>query len=253
MLRPCLAVPFLLAAFLTGCFISPKGGDAESIRPKLKVHYVQKGETLSSIGRRYGVPWRKILEANQHRLSLPSDLRPGLPLIIPLHERTEPPRAAPEPATREEAPAEPQEVEPRSVSERSLHRGKPSHPFWWPTEGVLLRSYGDGVRGFWEAGIGLRAPADTAVCAVADGKVVCCVPDGRSPKPGWGNVVSISHADGFVSWYGYLGQVVVKEGEGVKKGERIGTVGSSGAATRPELALRFFKNERPVNPLNYLP
>ena len=242
-------VALLAAALSTGCPTLPKEAEPQPIvGPKLRyeVYYVRKDDTLASIGRRYGVPWVKIQEHNPG--VSPSELRIGLPLLIPLHERTAPPQPDP-PATPAPNPA----GELISVSRQALHRGKPSHSFWWPTEGKVARPYGGSVRGFWEAGIGLSAPAGTEVCAVADGQVICCVRAGRSPKPGWGNVISVRHSGKVVSWYGYLDRIMVKEGEAVKKGQGIGTVGSSGAAERPELALRFFKNERPVNPLDYLP
>ncbi len=72
-------------------------------------------------------------------------------------------------------------------------------------------------------------------------------------KPGWGNVISIRHAGDIVSWYGYLDRILIREGQKIRKGQRIGTVGSSGAAAAPELAVRFFRNERPTDPLPLLP
>ncbi len=116
-----------------------------------------------------------------------------------------------------------------------------------------MRRYNGRVRGLKEPGIGLAAPVGTEVCAVADGEVVAGVAAGRSPRPGWGNVLCVRHAGGIVSWYGCLARMTVREGERVRQGQRIGTVGDSGAAAEPELALRLFKDERPVDPLGYLP
>ena len=87
---------------------------------------------------------------------------------------------------------------------------------------------------------------------MAWGRVVCCTPAGRSPEPGWGNVVIIRHGE-TVSWYAHLDRITVREGQEVGKGARIGSVGSSGSAGEPELAFRIFRGERPVDPLDYLP
>jgi len=247
-----IALSLLAAVLLTGCPTPPKRVPQELVvrpKPRYEVYYVREGDTPASIARRFGVPWMKIQENNG--LASPQGLRTGFPLLIPLHERTAPPR--PDVPNESAPPAANAAAELIKVSRQALNRGKPSSAFWWPTEGQVTRTYSGSVRGFREAGIGLSAPAGTEVCAVADGKVICRVAEGRSPKPGWGNVVSIRHAGEIVSWYGYLDRVMVKEGDVVTKGQTIGAVGSSGGAERPELALRFFKNERPVNPLDYLP
>jgi len=247
-----LALPLLSA----GCPGPPEPLDEiQFVRPKphYVVHDVRKGETLYSIGKAYGVPWHKIEKANGFN---PKSIKIGTPLLIPLHERTADPQPPPTaPASLVSQTPQPQDTprEIRPVAERLLHRGRPSRRFWWPTDGKLVRRYGASVRDFAEPGVGMSAPAGTEVCAAASGTVICVVRAGRSPRAGWGNVVSIRHDSDVVSWYGYLDQVLVKQGQRVSKGQRIGSVGSSGAAGQPELALRFFLAERPVDPLRYLP
>jgi len=221
-------------------------GRAQTPAYKYTTHYVKRYETLYSIGRLYGVPWQRIQESNRCD---PNNLRVGQPLLIPLHERTGPPQPPKEPAAPERAGPTPV----RRTPPEALHRGKPSSPYWWPAQGTLVRRYGQVVRGFPEPGIGLRAPQGAEVCAVAAGTVISIARAGRSPRPGWGNVVCIQHSGGIASWYAHLDQIAVKEGEQVGKGQRIGLVGASGAATQPEVALRMFKNERPVDPLQFLP
>jgi len=221
--------------------VPPQPPAHRPVNYRYRAYFVKKGDTLVSVGRAFGVPWEKILEENP---GLPGRLREGQVLLIPLHwgsPGAEPPRhtAAPQP--------------PKGLPREALHRGKPSHPFWWPTAGALSRRYGDVVRGLSEPGIGIRAPAGTEVRAVAGGTVICVVTVPPGSKRGWGNVVVIEHPGGIVSWYGQLGRITVKTGQKVQKGELIGTVGSSGASGEPELALRFFKDERPIDPLPYLP
>ena len=211
---------------------------------KYETYAVQHGDTLYSIGRRFGVPWRKILAANKG--VDPQNLDIGQMLSIPLHEATSLPLPPVKPPT-----VGPAELKP--VLREALHKGKPGSAFWWPTSGRVTRKFDDPVRGFAEPGIGISAPAGTEVCAVAAGTVIAAIPDSLKHRQGWGNVVAIRHAGDVVSWYGQLDRILVKEGQNVGKGDRIGTVGASGTVKEPELALRFYKNERPVDPLAYLP
>lgn len=209
---------------------------------------MRKGDTLVSIGAKFGVPWQEILKDNP---CSPEDLEVGRVLLIPVHlaSGSVPRRPRPE----QERPGTSSGHEVLGVSRESLHRGRPAHPFWWPTGGTLTRRYSEPVRGLEEPGIGIAAPPATEVCSVAAGTVICCVRARPGRRTGWGNVVAVRHGGKVVSWYAQLARIEVKEGQKVRKGQRIGTVGSSGAAARPELALRFFKDERPVDPLKYLP
>lgn len=206
------------------------------------VYYVRAGDTLVSIGRAHGVPWPKIEQANT---CTPTALRIGQPLLIPLHERAQAPQPPP--------PKPPGELPIVMAPKSALHRGKPKSRYWWPVDGRVTRRYLSKVRGFAEPGIGLSAAPGAEVCSIAWGRVICCVPEGRSPRPGWGNVVAVRHSDGMVSWYGYLGRISVEEKQQVGKGAAIGAVGSGGAAGRAELAFRLFKHDRPVDPTQYMP
>ena len=116
-----------------------------------------------------------------------------------------------------------------------------------------MRRYGDKVRGLAEPGMGIAAPLGTEVCAVAAGTVVTCVRTDPASPSAWGNVVAIAQAGDMVSWYAHLDRVFVEKGREVSRGGVIGTVGSSGAAARPVLAFRLFRNERPVDPEDFLP
>ena len=248
-------VLFVSVPLLAGCASGPEKGSGSAgatqapVNPfKYEVYFVRKGDTADSIARKFGVPWERIEADNP---SAPSDLRAGQVLLIPLFpEDATAPRRVP-PVRPQPGPASTPRV--GAVSLESLHRGKPFSAFWWPTAGNPIRRYGDVVRGFQEPGIGIAAPAGMEVRAVGAGTVICCIHAQPGWDRGWGNVVAIRHSGGVVSWYGHLDQILVKEGQKVEKGERIGTVGSSGAASQPELALRFFRDERPVDPLKYLP
>jgi len=245
----------LCATLAAGCASAPRqgaGATGQAAKPsnpyKYEVYFVCRGDTADSIARKFGVSWERIGAENKCGSN---DLKLGQVLLIPLFpEDASLPRRTP---AMPALPASAAAPGIRAVSLESLHRGKPGSAFWWPTAGNLTWRYGDVVRGFQEPGIGLSAPVGTEVRAVAAGAVICCVHVQPGWDRGWGNVVAIRHGGGVVSWYGHLDQILVREGQKVEKGERIGAVGSSGAAVQPELALRFFRDERPVDPLKYLP
>jgi lipoprotein NlpD len=241
-----VSVLLLWVLIITGCRGTPEvAGPSSTLPPgRFELYEAKKGDTLASIGRRYGVDWKQIVEYN----SVAADnLQIGQVLVIPLEEAASSSLSVPSSVTAVLSAGL------RDVSLASLNKGKPSHPFWWPTDGRLARRYEDQVGGFSEPGIGISAPVGTEVCAVADGNVISCTEVSRPDKSGWGMVVIIRHAGGLVSWYGCLGRILVKEKQAVRKGQRIGTVGTNAITATPELAIRFYKDERPVDPLKYLP
>lgn len=71
-------------------------------------------------------------------------------------------------------------------------------------------------------------------------------------KSGYGNCIVIDHQNGYETLYGHLSKVVVREGDGVKKGEKIGVMGSTGNSTGVHLHFEIIKNGQQQNPLKYL-
>ena len=88
-------------------------------------------------------------------------------------------------------------------------------------------------------GTDYAAPTGTPVYSVADGRVVF---SGRSG--GGGNVIKIRHANGFMTEYLHLSRRLVRVGQRVKQGQRIGLVGSTGLATGPHLDFRLLQHGR---------
>lgn len=93
-------------------------------------------------------------------------------------------------------------------------------------------------------GLDLAAPAGSAVIAPADGVVAFA---GRiTPTPGsrlwrYGNCVVLSHGSGAATFFGHLGKIEVRRGQRVRRGERLGSVGSSGWAISPTLHYEFWR------------
>jgi len=210
-------------------------------------YHVRRGDTLSSLGRRFKVAWQELADSNY--ITKPDELAVGQLLIIPKEPGVKvPPLEAPQ-----QAPPSTRSALRRSLRPAQLYHGKSSSRFWWPTAGRLIRAYGSPVRGLPGTGIAIAAPAGTEVYAVASGTVIMCVGTDRRGLSAWGRVVAVAHDGGYVSWYAHLDTVLVRRGQRVRKGHAIGTVGASGAAPEPQLAFRLYHNDRPVDPESVLP
>jgi len=94
-------------------------------------------------------------------------------------------------------------------------------------------------------GIDYAAPAGDPVWAVADGKVIY-----RDRAGGFGNLVKVRHANGYVSYYAHLSRFPagMRVGDHVSQKQVIGYVGSTGLATGPHVCFRVTKDGRYVNP-----
>lgn len=99
-------------------------------------------------------------------------------------------------------------------------------------------------------GVDFAAPTGTPVRAVADGKVTYAGWRGN-----YGRFLKINHAGPYSSAYAHLQRIKkgVRAGTFVKRGQVIGYVGSSGAATGPHLHFEMHKNGRYINPLKKVP
>lgn len=72
------------------------------------------------------------------------------------------------------------------------------------------------------------------------------------PRHGYGELVEIDHGNGYVTRYGHNKAIHVKQGQVVKKGERLAAMGSSGRSTGPHVHYEVLRDGRPVNPAKFL-
>jgi murein DD-endopeptidase MepM/ murein hydrolase activator NlpD len=96
-------------------------------------------------------------------------------------------------------------------------------------------------------GIDLTAPRGTPIYATADGKVL----QAGYRAGGFGKKILVDHGYGYSTLYGHCDEVLVEEGQEVKRGEVIGLVGSTGLSKFPHLHYEVHVNGRPVDPINY--
>jgi murein DD-endopeptidase MepM/ murein hydrolase activator NlpD len=94
-------------------------------------------------------------------------------------------------------------------------------------------------------GVDYAAPYGTPVWSVADGTVIF-----RGWSGGFGRLVKVRHANGYVSYYGHLSRFPrgMTVGQRVQQKEVIGYVGSSGLARGPHVHYQLMKNGKVVNP-----
>jgi murein DD-endopeptidase MepM/ murein hydrolase activator NlpD len=122
-----------------------------------------------------------------------------------------------------------------------------------PTKGWIIRNFGyvrDEFTGRYKfcAGIDIASTKGTKVYATANGKVQFA---GR--KKNAGLMVVINHGHGFKTTYSHLSRLSVKRWKYIKRGTPIGYVGKTGKVEGPRLHYEVYVNEKPVNPLSFIP
>jgi murein DD-endopeptidase MepM/ murein hydrolase activator NlpD len=117
--------------------------------------------------------------------------------------------------------------------------------FRWPARGRVINGF-SGKGG--NEGINIAVPEGTPVKAAGDGVVAY---SGNELK-GYGNLVLIRHDNGYVSAYAHNGDVNVRRGEKVSRGQVIAKSGQSGNVASPQLHFEIRKGSTPVDPMTYL-
>jgi murein DD-endopeptidase MepM/ murein hydrolase activator NlpD len=121
--------------------------------------------------------------------------------------------------------------------------------FRWPARGRIIAGFGPKPTGQQNDGINLALPEGTPVKAADDGVVAY---SGNELK-GYGNLVLIRHANGFVTAYAHASEVMVKRGDTIKRGQVIAKSGQTGNVTSPQLHFEIRKGASPVDPMQHLP
>lgn len=96
-------------------------------------------------------------------------------------------------------------------------------------------------------GIDFTCPKGTPIQATGNGVVKKV----KKSRFGYGNVVHIDHGFGYETVYAHMQDIDIKTGEEVTRGQRIGTVGSTGTSTAPHLHYEVRKDGKAVNPIDY--
>lgn len=102
-------------------------------------------------------------------------------------------------------------------------------------------------RAAFHAGIDFPRPTGTTVLSAGAGKVSFV-----GQRSGYGNVVEVTHGGGLVTRYAHLSGFLVKEGQQVETGSPIAKVGSTGRSTGPHLHFEVRRNDKPLNPMQFI-
>lgn len=233
---------------------------------------VANGDTLMKLSRKYNVSLSQLARANG--LTTTSMLKPGSRLTIPTTRvAAAAPAAAPAPApvaaAKPAAPAAQQVASVAPAQKANLAQSAPaadpapaaeaSTPakadataslpsFRWPVRGRVIAGYGAKTNGKQNDGINVAVPEGTPIKAADDGVVAYA---GNELK-GYGNLVLVRHASGYVSAYAHASEISVKRGDTVKRGQVVGKAGQTGDVTSPQLHFEIRKGSAPVDPLQFL-
>jgi septal ring factor EnvC (AmiA/AmiB activator) len=69
---------------------------------------------------------------------------------------------------------------------------------------------------------------------------------------GYGNLIILDHGNEYYTLYAHVAEIVVKEGDDVRQGQRIGTVGDTGSLAGPRLYFEVRFQGRPLDPTEWL-
>jgi murein DD-endopeptidase MepM/ murein hydrolase activator NlpD len=236
------------------------------------VHVVNPGETLLSIARHNHVSVAELAKANsldpQAKLKLGAKLTvPGArtaavaPVAQPMAATAQPAAAPAPPATKMAAVTTgPQQSVRLAQATTKVEEAEAESPvkaaeatgalptFRWPVRGKVITAYGAKSNGKSNDGINLAVPEGTPVKAAEDGVVAY---SGNELK-GYGNLVLVRHANGYVTAYAHASELLVKRGDTIKRGQIIAKSGQSGEVGSPQLHFEIRKGSTPVDPLQFL-
>lgn len=194
-------------------------------------YVVQRGDTLYSIAQRHGTTVANLSSLN--RISNPSQLEVGQRLTV---------RGGT--AARSSAPTATASRASAASSSQPTRAADAAAISWeWPVRGKVITQFSNTTRG-----IDIAGTVGTPINSAADG-TVSYVGNGLR---GLGNLVLVTHSNGFITAYAHNSRITVQTNERVKKGQKIAELGDTDT-TSPRLHFQVRRNGTPVNPLSYLP
>jgi len=167
---------------------------------------------------------------------------------VPAPEKAKPVVVASAPPSEPKVTAVPKAEPEPAVTTASLPKQEEAGEkadFRWPARGRVIAGFSG--RGGNE-GINIAVPEGTPVKAAEGGTVAYA----GSELKGYGNLVLIRHPNGYVSAYAHNGELNVKRGETVKRGQVVAKSGQSGNVSSPQLHFELRKGSSPVDPTPYL-
>lgn len=232
-------------------------------------HTVTGGETLFSLGRKFGVSPYAIADLNGlphdtslsigQSLRLPSGVEKPIVSKVPAVEESEQMASGEEPAATDDAPPSLALKKPALDAEVPVIKAAPQQTaeteaapvmggMRWPVKGKIISEYGAKPNGLKNEGINIAVPEGTGIRAAESGVVAYA---GNELK-GYGNLVLIRHEGGWVTAYAHAKELFVKRGDTVKRGDVIAKAGQTGSVSSPQLHFEVRKGATAMDPLKFL-
>lgn len=249
----------LLLVFATsGCFKTELPGSYRYTRhahgtvTTNGTYIVRHGDTLYSVGKRFGVDYK--LLARRNRISYPYTIYVGQHLYLaqtaPQSQYMPLPKSASGTTTKPTGGKGGGSSSAKQVSRASSPPAASSSAvrLRWPASGTITSRFGRrGSR--MHDGIDIGAKEGAPIYAAASGEVVYA--DQR--LSGYGKMIIIRHAGDMFTAYAHNQRNLVYKGMKVNAGDLIARVGSTGRASGPHLHFEVRRGSTPVDPLAYLP
>ncbi len=226
----------------------PSPGIAALTPPHARFYRVREGDSVYGIARRFNVDMAALVRIN--RMAPPYRINAGERLLVP--DKT-PERPAPGEVASAAPPPLPAPVTPQAALPGAPPVDVPPPPrasggFEWPVHGRILSPFGKQEDGLRNDGINIGAKEGTPVRAADNGVVVYA----GNELPGFGNLLILRHADGWMTAYGHNARLMVRPGQTVRRGQVVATVGHTGGVKRPQLHFEIRRKGGAVDPARFL-
>jgi murein DD-endopeptidase MepM/ murein hydrolase activator NlpD len=225
--------------------------------PSARYHVVKPGDTVYSISRTYGVDMATLTSTNHveqpytikvgQRLQLPSKVNSQVTAQVSEDSgnRSGVPIGRPDNNYQTSTPVGAPVAKPGSgVKEPLPPPPPPKGDFIWPAQGRIISTYGPKEGGQHNDGINIAVPAGTPVKAAQSGVVAYA---GNELK-GYGNLLLVRHANGWMTAYAHNSKLMVKRGDTVVRGQTISLAGSTGSVSSPQVHFEVRKGAKAVDP-----
>ena len=220
----------------------PESSTATANIPTPPGYYrVKRGDTVLRIALDHGQSYRDVVRWNN--LSDPNLIEVDQLLLVrpPANAMTVKPLTSAATTPAPQKMAEQRTAEP--AAEAKADANAPGIRLSWPAKGKVVEDFIDGKN----KGIDIAGKLGDPIQAAGDGRVVYA---GNSLR-GYGNLVIVKHDNTYLTAYAHNRNLLVKEGDAVRKGQKIAEMGDTDAnSVRLHFELRM--NGKPVDPLPFL-
>jgi murein DD-endopeptidase MepM/ murein hydrolase activator NlpD len=219
--------------FLNTCARHKVPLERPSIPPEMKgvYHVVERHQTFYRICKTYGVDIKEVASLNG--IVDPSKIQTGQRIFIPGAKKVLKVEIYIDDVAAEQG-------EKLKIAYKKLD-------FIWPVEGKISDVF-EGAESKRHQGIDIPSPLGTPIRASNAGMVIYS----NNTIKGYGNLVILRHSEEYVTVYAHNQVNLVEEGTWVEKGQIIGKVGQTGRASGPHLHFEIRRNNKAVDPLDFL-